>query len=80
MEVGSSDFPNARTAMTSPLAKALFAIEGTSCLPTYCIHLIVLFYLSVQYTSLRNKQPVACCYLFILGPLGQVLYGHLKYP
>ncbi|CAL4910253.1 unnamed protein product [Urochloa decumbens] len=31
MEVGSSDFPNARTAMTSPLAKALFGIdEGTS--------------------------------------------------
>lgn len=29
MEVGSSDFPNARTAMTSPLAKALFAIEGS---------------------------------------------------
>ncbi|GJN35997.1 hypothetical protein PR202_gb24820 [Eleusine coracana subsp. coracana] len=28
MEVGSSDFPNARTAMTSPLAKALFAIDG----------------------------------------------------
>ncbi|VAH14726.1 unnamed protein product [Triticum turgidum subsp. durum] len=33
MEVGSSDFPHARTAMTSPLAKALFAIEGTSFLP-----------------------------------------------
>ncbi|XP_051231010.1 nifU-like protein 4, mitochondrial [Lolium perenne] len=30
MEVGSSDFPNARTAMTSPLAKALFAIEGVT--------------------------------------------------
>lgn len=32
MEVGSSDFPNARTAMTSPLAKALFAIDGVLCL------------------------------------------------
>ncbi|XP_066362958.1 nifU-like protein 4, mitochondrial [Miscanthus floridulus] len=30
MKVGSSDFPNARTAMTSPLAKALFAIDGVT--------------------------------------------------
>ncbi|KAG8067230.1 hypothetical protein GUJ93_ZPchr0005g15952 [Zizania palustris] len=30
MEVGSSDFPNARTAMTSPLAKAVFAIDGVT--------------------------------------------------
>ncbi|CAN0927461.1 NifU-like protein 4, mitochondrial [Linum grandiflorum] len=28
MEVGSSDFPNARSAMTSPLAKAIFGIDG----------------------------------------------------
>jgi len=28
MEVGSSDFPNARAAMNSPLAKALFGIDG----------------------------------------------------
>lgn len=28
MEVGSSDFPNARTAMSSPLAKSIFAIDG----------------------------------------------------
>eukprot|EP00249_Psilotum_nudum_P001247 c13619_g1_i1 orf=388-1194(-) len=28
MDVGSADFPNARTAMTSPLAKALFQIDG----------------------------------------------------
>ncbi|KAL8162066.1 hypothetical protein V2J09_013555 [Rumex salicifolius] len=28
MEVGSSDFPNARVAMNSPLAKALFGIDG----------------------------------------------------
>lgn len=28
MEIGSSDFPNARAAMTSPLAKALFSIDG----------------------------------------------------
>lgn len=28
MEVGSSDFPSARTAMSSPLAKSLFAIDG----------------------------------------------------
>ncbi|KAF9595063.1 hypothetical protein IFM89_036522 [Coptis chinensis] len=30
MEVGSSDFPNARSAMTSPLAKVLFAIDGVT--------------------------------------------------
>lgn len=28
MEVGSSDFPNARAAMSSPLAKALFVVDG----------------------------------------------------
>ncbi|NP_001131382.2 NifU-like protein 4, mitochondrial [Zea mays] len=30
MEIGSSDFPNARTAMTSPLAKSPFAIDGVT--------------------------------------------------
>ncbi|CAL9074581.1 unnamed protein product [Musa textilis] len=30
MEVGSADFPNARTAMTSPLAKSLFGIDGVT--------------------------------------------------
>ncbi|XP_054799882.1 nifU-like protein 4, mitochondrial [Prosopis cineraria] len=30
MEVGSADFPNARSAMNSPLAKALFGIDGIS--------------------------------------------------
>lgn len=30
MEVGSSDFPNARAAMNSPLAKALFGIDGVT--------------------------------------------------
>ncbi|KAG0497283.1 hypothetical protein HPP92_001974 [Vanilla planifolia] len=28
MEVGSADFPNARAAMSSPLAKSIFAIDG----------------------------------------------------
>jgi len=28
MEVGSADFPNARSAMNSPLAKALYAVDG----------------------------------------------------
>lgn len=28
MEVGSADFPNARAAMNSPLAKSLFGIDG----------------------------------------------------
>ncbi|WOL05999.1 nifU-like protein 4, mitochondrial isoform X2 [Canna indica] len=30
MEIGSADFPNARTAMTSPLAKSLFGIDGVT--------------------------------------------------
>ncbi|CAL9117147.1 unnamed protein product, partial [Musa acuminata var. zebrina] len=30
MEAGSADFPNARTAMTSPLAKSMFEIDGIS--------------------------------------------------
>ncbi|CAD5166097.1 unnamed protein product [Musa acuminata subsp. malaccensis] len=30
MEVGSADFPNARSAMTSPLAKSMFEIDGVS--------------------------------------------------
>lgn len=28
MEVGSADFPNARSAMSSPLAKALYGVDG----------------------------------------------------
>lgn len=28
MEVGSADFPNARAALNSPLAKALYGIDG----------------------------------------------------
>lgn len=28
VETGSADFPNARSAMNSPLAKALFGIDG----------------------------------------------------
>lgn len=28
MEVGSADFPNVRTSMNSPLARALFGIDG----------------------------------------------------
>lgn len=28
MEVGSSDFPNARSAMNSPLANALYGLDG----------------------------------------------------
>ncbi|KAL4279763.1 hypothetical protein GQ457_03G028220 [Hibiscus cannabinus] len=30
MEVGSTDFPNARSAMNSPLAKALYEIDGVT--------------------------------------------------
>ncbi|KAK1395997.1 nifU-like protein 4, mitochondrial [Heracleum sosnowskyi] len=30
MEVGSSDFPNARSAMNAPLAKALYGIDGVT--------------------------------------------------
>lgn len=38
MEVGSVDFPNARAAMNSPLAKSLFGIDGMLLL------LIILFF------------------------------------
>lgn len=31
MEMGSADFPNSRSAMGSPLAKAIFSIDGISC-------------------------------------------------
>lgn len=30
MDIGSADFPNARSALNSPLAKSLFAIDGTT--------------------------------------------------
>ncbi|KAK6933532.1 NIF system FeS cluster assembly, NifU, C-terminal [Dillenia turbinata] len=30
MDVGSADFPNARSAMNSPLAKSLYAIDGVT--------------------------------------------------
>ncbi|OVA05987.1 NIF system FeS cluster assembly [Macleaya cordata] len=30
MEIGSADFPNARSAMNSPLAKALYGVDGTT--------------------------------------------------
>lgn len=33
MDVGSADFPNPRSAMNSPLAKSLFAIDGTTLIP-----------------------------------------------
>jgi hypothetical protein len=28
MDVGSADFPNARSAMNSPLAKSIYEIDG----------------------------------------------------
>lgn len=37
MEVGSADFPNARSAMNSPLAKALYGIDGK----IFSCHLLV---------------------------------------
>lgn len=39
MEVGSADFPNARTAMNSPLAKALYGIDGKLALSiSFCVN------------------------------------------
>ena len=35
MEGGSADFPNARAAMNSPLAKALFGIDGELFIHTF---------------------------------------------
>lgn len=38
MEAGSADFPNARSAMSSPLAKSLYGIDGEYCVIPY-LHL-----------------------------------------
>lgn len=43
MEVGSADFPNPRSAMNSPLAKSLFAIDG-------CYSLSFLFLFTFLYS------------------------------
>lgn len=45
MEVGSSDFPNARSAMNAPLAKALYGIDGEHDL--YLITVICLNHVNV---------------------------------
>lgn len=37
MEVGSADFPNARSAMNSPLAKALYGVDGKLCYQCICV-------------------------------------------
>jgi hypothetical protein len=42
MEVGSADFPNARAAMNSPLAKALFGIDG-QLLSSFVFHVLCSF-------------------------------------
>lgn len=44
MEVGSSDFPNARTAMASPLAKSLFGIDGNFCLALFSFAILSAFF------------------------------------
>lgn len=38
MEVGSADFPNARSAMSSPLAKALYGIDGKDFFHYYVLY------------------------------------------
>lgn len=45
MEVGSADFPNARSAMNSPLAKALYGIDGKIDIPI----------------SSMQRYPFPCC-------------------
>ncbi len=49
MEIGSSDFPSARSAMQSPLAKALFSVDGTCNLSSSHlgeVHFIFFFFFS----------------------------------
>jgi hypothetical protein len=49
MEIGSSDFPSARTAMQSPLAKALFSVDGMCNLSSSDlgeVHLFFFFFFS----------------------------------
>lgn len=43
MEVGSADFPNARSAMNSPLAKALYGVDGTYLNPYYLFRYLCVF-------------------------------------
>jgi len=45
MDVGSADFPNARSAMNSPLAKSIFTIDGTT--PSVSLHSFQFFNLCV---------------------------------
>ena len=47
MEVGSADFPNARSAMSSPLAKALYGIDGKDFFHYYVLYGVLSHFLSV---------------------------------
>jgi len=51
MEVGSSDFPNPRSAMNSPLAKSLFAIDGLYFFLSFLLSLSLSLFLGFQSDS-----------------------------
>ena len=62
MEVGSADFPNARSAMNSPLAKGLYGIDGNLVLPLMlmCVRVFGLIW-SICFMSVHmNKLSLKC--------------------
>lgn len=62
MEVGSADFPNARSAMSSPLAKALYGIDGTIAFTT--MHFLVLSHsMFLKGFPIYSDHFVFLCYL-----------------
>lgn len=59
MEVGSSDFPNARVAMGSPLAKALFRIDGELLHPAINVLMSDQFNLQTYYIHMLSVWKIA---------------------
>lgn len=71
MEVGSADFPNSRSAMNSPLAKALYGIDGELVLQVILkyakvVELLFFFKNKVQ-IKIRNYTFVLLHHLDVRG-------------
>jgi hypothetical protein len=64
MDVGSADFPNPRSAMNSPLAKSIFAIDGT----TLPLSSFLSYFLCVCVCFL-------ICFCFVLAGITRVFFG-----
>ena len=57
MQVGSADFPNPRSAMNSPLAKSLFAIDGLSLPFLLSLFLFFFFLFSLRFYLFPPSLP-----------------------